>query len=101
MRFPAVSGSVSRSFAGVLGVISLTVAPGCSKGGRKEVHPVQGQVLVNTAPASGALLTFHPVSGSPNDPRPSAQADDQGRFSLTTYASGDGAPEGEYEVAVT
>jgi hypothetical protein len=88
----------------VLALAFLAVAlltPACSRNSHKPVHPVRGQVLLEGKPAAGATVAFHPVGGAAEAPRPSAQTDDQGFFSLTSYASGDGAPEGEYAVTVT
>jgi hypothetical protein len=82
----------------LLSVALLT--PGCSRGTRK-VYPVRGQVLVGGWPAARASIAFHPVGTAADDLRPTAQTDDQGYFTLTSYAAGDGAPEGEYAVTVT
>ncbi|MEM9701622.1 MAG: hypothetical protein AAF907_04175, partial [Planctomycetota bacterium] len=62
-----------------------------------------GMILINGEPPTGALLSLHPVSGEPFDQRntrPYAKVDGLGRFVLTTYETGDGAPEGEYFVTV-
>jgi hypothetical protein len=85
----------------LLAVAALALlGPSCGKGGRKPVFPVEGRVLVGKQPAAGALVIFHPVEddGDPNKPR--ARAGEDGTFSLTTYAEGDGAPAGEYVVTV-
>jgi hypothetical protein len=68
---------------------------------RPRPYPVQGKVLVDGRPARHAVLTFHPVNGKPDAPRPVGHADEEGRFRLTTYKQGDGAPAGEYQVTVT
>jgi hypothetical protein len=66
------------------------------------VHPVRGQVLLNGKPVPQAVVTFHATGAAAGqEPAPSAQTDEQGYFRLTSYASGDGAPEGEYAVTVT
>jgi hypothetical protein len=74
---------------------------GCS--GRRSVYPVSGQVFVgkDKKPAAGAMVTFHPVA-SDGGPiyKPNGYVDDHGRFTLTTYDSGDGAPAGEYTVTL-
>ena len=83
------------------------LAVGCSseapKLGEKPVHKVRGQVLVNDKPAAGAFVLFIPVNevAGSTDPRPRATADDNGNFEVSTYGDGDGAPAGEYRVAVT
>jgi hypothetical protein len=74
---------------------------GCSDSGRVPVFPVQGQVLFDGKPATGAHVVFHPVGKSGGGAlRPAGQVDHDGKFTLTTFQSGDGAPEGEYAVTV-
>jgi hypothetical protein len=77
---------------------------GCSGGGKPTAVPAGGKVLFNkTTPTVGALVVFHPV-----DPElakraggnPFAKVRDDGTFVLTTFAEGDGAPEGEYGVTI-
>jgi hypothetical protein len=82
----------------VLGALFL---PACAKSSRQPVHPVRGQVLVEGKPAAQAIVTFHPLGSSTETLRPSAQTNAEGYFSLTTYQTGDGAPEGKYAVTVT
>jgi hypothetical protein len=88
---------------GILAVVCLTaLLPACGSG-RKPVFPVRGQILgPNQRPALGALVVFHPVNPDPADPvKPLGRVDDKGRFTLTTYQEGDGAPAGEYVITVT
>ncbi len=92
---------VSSVLCSVTIVSAAVLAAGCSKGSQKALHPVRGQVLAEGRPLPQAIVTFHPVGAGPEEPRPSAQTDDQGYFTLTTYAKGDGAPAGEYAVTVT
>ena len=74
---------------------------GCSRSGAKP-HPVQGRILVSGKPAARALVTFHPEN--PGDEksiiRPTAEVDADGNFRLTSFHSGDGAPEGQYRVSI-
>lgn len=85
----------------VLGVlVLLSSCPACSSG-RKPVHKVHGQVLVDGRPAAQAQVLLHPAEGGGEELRPAGQTDDQGHFQLTSYANGDGAPEGDYAVTVT
>ena len=70
---------------------------------RPELHPAQGTLTINGRPAEGALLVFHPADGRPFDSRgtrPTATVDADGAFELKTYQTGDGAPAGDYRVAV-
>lgn len=82
----------------------LVAVGGCGNG-RPPVYSVHGQVLDSAGkPAVGALIVLHPVappSGfSKEVPKPLAMTDETGRFSLTTYVQGDGAPAGEYKATV-
>jgi hypothetical protein len=72
----------------------------CGGAARKPVYPVHGQVFVGKdQPASGALVVFHHL-GDDDLNKPRAYVEEDGSFSLTTYAKGDGAPEGEYVVTI-
>lgn len=67
------------------------------------VHPVKGQVLFGGKPLAGALVTFHPVDESKMGAtvvRPTGQTDDEGRYQLMSFTSGDGAPVGSYLVSI-
>jgi hypothetical protein len=88
---------------GALAVVGLAVLASSCGGGRKPVFPVRGQVLdAKGKPAAGALVIFHPVQPDPKGPpKPVGRADEDGRFALTTYKEGDGAPAGEYVITVT
>lgn len=70
---------------------------------RPEVHPVRGELSVNGQPAEGALLSFHPADGVNFDARgsrPWSTVEPDGSFIVSTYATGDGAPAGDYRVSV-
>ena len=46
-------------------------------------------------------MAFHPVAATGREVvHPAGQADEKGNFTLTTFAAGDGAPPGEYQVTV-
>ena len=73
---------------------------GCGQG-HQPVYPVHGEVRVAGQAPTHAMVTFHPVAGdSQGAVHPTGQVDEKGRFTLTSYASGDGAPAGEYRVTV-
>lgn len=73
----------------------------CGGKSRKPTYPVTGKVVFGQTPAARATLVFHPVAGDePDVPRPRATVNDDGTFKVTTYDTGDGAPEGEYRVTV-
>jgi len=70
---------------------------------RPVLIPVQGSLLVNGKPAAGAMVVFHPAGGTSIDERgsrPKATVLPDGSFEVTTYQAGDGAPAGDYDVAV-
>jgi hypothetical protein len=87
--------------------IFVSVGGGCASGEpeevRKPVHPVRGKVLYQGKPAKGAFVLFVPVNEPPDtpDPRPRAEVGEDGSFALGMYDAEDGAPAGEYKVAVT
>jgi hypothetical protein len=92
---------VGRKLLLPLLLLILLCCPACARNGRKPVYPVRGQVLVAGKPASRAMVTFHPVGESgPDAVHPVGHVDDEGYFTLTSYVTGDGAPEGDYQVAV-
>jgi len=75
-------------------------AGGCSRG-RNKVYPVEGKVVLAGKPVARAQVIFHPEDpAAAGAIRPVGQVDDQGNFTLTSYRAGDGAPEGQYRVAV-
>ena len=93
--------SISRTGIFVL-ILLCSVSVGYGGGDKKlKVYPVSGQLLYNDEPLRRVLVAFHPVDGKNVVPYPAyAETDDEGKFSLTTYIKGDGAPAGDYKVAV-
>ncbi|VTS02834.1 Uncharacterized protein OS=Blastopirellula marina DSM 3645 GN=DSM3645_13505 PE=4 SV=1 [Gemmata massiliana] len=84
-------------------VLLVALASGCGKTlkpGQKPTYSVRGQVLVNDQPATNARVILVPLSGTPDERRPSAFCLSDGTFELSTYESRDGAPEGEYTVLI-
>ena len=76
---------------------------GCGGDSRQQkTYPVTGQILLDDKPFKGAFVAL-----IPKDPkkfvmneRPQATTDENGKFILFTYATGDGAPAGEYWVGI-
>jgi hypothetical protein len=65
------------------------------------LHPVRGRVLYLGQPTPGAIVVFHPVGNDdPAAPRPSGKVQEDGSFTLSTFKPGDGAPAGDYLVAI-
>jgi len=87
------------AIAVALAALVLTF-PACSDG-RKKVYPVHGRILVDGKPAPEAIVVFRPVDDTGLDRvNPAGQADADGRFELSSYVKGDGAPPGEYLVSI-
>lgn len=64
------------------------------------VHPASGILTFGGKPVYGAQVTLFPVDSSvPESVRPTAVTEADGRFRLSTFADGDGAPKGEYKVS--
>jgi len=82
----------------------LLVLPGpaCNRShSGRPVFPVRGQVLLDGKPLPGVVVVFHPAGEwGPDEGRPRAETDADGRFTVSTYGAGDGAPAGKYKVAV-
>lgn len=82
----------------------LAAAMGCgADDDRLEVYPVSGSVTVKGKPAEGASVMFMPVDESlrgPGMPLPTGVVGADGRFQLRSYEPGDGAPAGEFYVAI-
>jgi hypothetical protein len=64
---------------------------------RRHVVPVSGRVLLLGKPVAGARVTFL-ATGFPR--AASGETDDEGRFVLSTFVTGDGAPPGNHVVTV-
>lgn len=62
----------------------------------KETYPVTGVVFVDGKAAKELNVTLHPVTDDGEATMSSTFTDAEGKFSLSTYAEGDGVPEGEY-----
>ena len=90
----------TSSRAVALAVVGLA---GCAgpDADRKPVFPVEGRLTHRGEPMAGAMVTFHPLGDpDPRALRSQATADKDGRYRLTTYVTGDGAPAGEHAVTV-
>lgn len=79
----------------VVGVCTLSGGPPCV------VHPATGIARAGHTPLVGAQIRLHPRGMTlPDDATPSATVKDDGTFTLTTFAKGDGAPAGTYVATV-
>lgn len=87
----------------VAAVVAMSLASaGCShEPERLATYPATGTVTFKGKPTPGALVVLHPQQDLGKDvPRPNGYVDKDGRFVLTTFKSGDGAPAGKYKVTI-
>ena len=75
--------------------------PACGSD-RLPTYPANGRVLCDGRPAVNAEVVLHPVAPSEGARvvRPHGRVDREGRFGLTTFQRGDGAPAGTYRVTL-
>ncbi len=94
---------MSRLAPVVAAVVCLALV-GCGGDGKPATVPAGGKVTFRkTTPPVGALVVFHPTDPATEKTiggKPFGKVADDGTFKLTSYAEGDGAPEGEYGVTV-
>jgi len=80
-------------------VIGVVFSLGCPQQGadRPKTFPVSGTVTLNGQPVEGAIVTFVPTAGGKGA---TGRTDASGKYTLTTFASGDGAVPGQYNVKI-
>lgn len=94
------TGDRNRIFCSILALLcGLSGVIGCGGSKGPPLYTAKGIVKVDGKPAAGALVVLHPVDKDQTI-RPGGEADDEGQFILTSVKQGDGAPAGEYKVAV-
>jgi hypothetical protein len=83
-------------------VLAAMLCSSCGKANnQKPVFPVHGKIVYEGQPLPHAFIVFHSLGDPGAKPvRPTAYGQDDGSFTLTTYAAKDGAPAGEYAVTV-
>ena len=81
-------------------LVAAAILAGCSgpPSDRPATYPVTGTVTYNGSPLADANLNFQLADGSGASV---AKTDAQGKYSVQTFVSGDGARPGEYKVAIT
>jgi hypothetical protein len=99
-RLPRIPRSAAA--APVVVVILTLVAAGCSKSIQQPTWPVTGVVEFDGKPLAGATIVFHAVDRAKFKWKelPQGFTDSEGRFSIRTYTSDDGAPAGDYDVGI-
>ena len=70
--------------------------------GRVPAYPVRGKVLYEGRPAEYATVVFYPQGGSESlqEIKPHGRVGADGYYSVKTYIVNDGAPAGDYKVAI-
>jgi hypothetical protein len=83
-----------------VGAAVAAMLAGCSSGGpaRVETIPVTGTVTVDGQAVEGVSVTLDRVGDAKNVIPSTAMTDAEGKFAISTYEQGDGAPIGEYTV---
>jgi hypothetical protein len=85
----------------VLALAWALALAGCGSNGRLPTYPVSGELTINGAPAKGCIVTLVPAEPAlVGVVLPAGTVDESGKFELTTYETGDGAPAGEYGVTL-
>lgn len=80
-----------------LAISALALLTGCSQGDAPpKLVKVHGLVVVDGEVAEGVVLALHPQPTGPALSTGISQSD--GTFQISTYAMGDGAPVGSYQV---
>lgn len=85
----------------VLGAAFASI--GCGGDGKLAVYPAQGKVTLDGEPNGPAAFLMVPAQQDEKNPKPTVSGivDSAGIITLSCYANGDGAPEGEYNVHFT
>jgi hypothetical protein len=76
--------------------LSLLFAAGCDRG-RPGIVPVSGQVTIDGKPLTQGQVMLYPEGHRASI----GKLDSEGRFSLTCFEQGDGAPIGQHIATVT
>ena len=87
-----------RSSVHHLGLLVGFFLAGCSNSHEERVYPARGQVLLENRPLAEAFVVLHRLDTEGRNL--TARTDAMGRFELTTYSPGDGAPAGRYAATV-
>ncbi len=100
IAFPDSGFGGCRQFLGMLVCTVAVLSAGCGGSGKLKVYPTEGKLSMDGEPLGPATFLLLPESPDPKSPKPSvaAQADASGKITFSCYASGDGAPAGDYEV---
>ena len=86
------------TFAKVIALLGIGLLVGCGPS-NPPTYKVSGVVKLDGKPVPGATISFVPDSGTEAQPA-AGISDNEGKYALTTFASGDGAMKGMYLVTV-
>src|SRR6266545_189085 len=92
-----------RFLVALVPVVALLAGCAERKSDALTPHPVTGKVTYDGKPAAGVKVTLIPTDAPmvpkiPQNPHAVTKAD--GTFALSTFAEGDGAPEGGYQLVL-
>jgi hypothetical protein len=93
-----------HSLLAILLCIFACAALGCGGSDMEQpTFPVSGVVKLDGKPLKGATIVFHAVDQSKFKWKelPQGLTDEEGKFSIFTYSSNDGAPAADYKVGIT
>lgn len=86
----------------LLGAALLVALCGCGGKGHPDLYPVTGKVTYRDQAVRGAQVMFMAAEASSGKtPAAHGETDAEGRFTLMTFHSGDGATAGQYKVLIT
>lgn len=94
-----MTGHFSRAAILLLAILVAGCSEGPRGGPRLKTYPVTGTVLVDGVPAAGVTVECHPEPGAQLKHEAARGTDENGKFSIGTYESKDGLPEGTYKLA--
>jgi len=101
IRFPHVS---CRLLIVGLWASAMLACLGCGEGasGPAKTFPVHGLLNYKGQSPAGAVISLHPKQPLPEGiPQPRAAVKPDGKFSVSTFNTDDGAPEGDYTLTIT
>ena len=78
----------------------MITAIGCGEPKKVAVHPVSGKISVGGEAPLGAQIVLHGATAEGQKFVPAATVEKDGSFKISSYGSGDGAPEGEYTATI-
>jgi hypothetical protein len=82
----------------LLAILALSV--GCTSAtdsNRPKTYPASGTVTLNGSPVEGATVNFYAMEGTGSS---IGVTDANGKYTLTTFTSNDGAMAGQYKVSI-